>query len=148
MGNYLQCVIIFRKLSISKPNIPPITSIRKTPPDLKALLERELYDDSSDEEYVPIEIQNEKKKNETEYFPSNNFDIDTIFPTYLGSALENEKKDAEGNSQILEYDDDLYIFYFNESYSLAIINIPECQNWRKKQYQRTRLAIELGQKLT
>lgn len=100
----------YRELAAAQVNIPwPITPMKKTSSEVQALIEEELPEDSSDEEYNPE--QDKQSDDERESENCTNSDVDSLPSTpanhYDSSTVEQSKSsevqfDPEGLFKIPE----------------------------------------------
>lgn len=83
-----------RELAAAQVNIPwPITPLKKTTSEVQVLIEEELPEDSSDEEYNPEQDKQSDDEREAKNLTSNNIDYQPITSAnnYNSSSVEQAK---------------------------------------------------------
>lgn len=92
----------YRKLAAAKVNIPwPITTAQKTSSEVQALIQEELPEDSSDEEYNP-EHDDKQSDDDREAENTSNSDVESI-PS-IESLENNRDTTPEPQTSHIQYD--------------------------------------------
>lgn len=93
----------YRELAISQPNLIPLSPVTKQQSEVQALIETELSEDSSDEEYDPESEEQSDDERETENSVGSDMDSlpSTPQPTSEPAVTVDEPK-----SPTVRYDDE------------------------------------------
>lgn len=113
-------LILYRKLAAAKVNIPwPITTAQKTSSEVQVLIQEELPEDSSDEEYNPEHDKQSDDDREMESTTSSDVELQLLsLSTNNNDIASSEEQvsshieyDSEGIFKIPAYVKNLYIYY-------------------------------------
>lgn len=123
-NNYLQWIyslscFFYRKLAAAKVNIPwPITTAQKTSSEVQALIQEELPEDSSDEEYNPEHDKQSDDDREGENTASSDIESQLSVSTNNKDMTSSEQQmssyiqyDSEGIFKIPAYVKNLFLLY-------------------------------------